>query len=181
VVTYLGQAEAAMDEKNRLTIPKAFREDLAKNNEEGVSEIWIVPGYRDFDFQILDRKRGEQFAASVQGKTIGGGGAAAKMGVLLEFSARVEVDKAGRALIPAWFIRRHKLEGISSFVITGSGHHLRVYRAEKWDKKLSTYPQEDIDAFWDEFQTEHTASQPIAGTPGSLPAWSATAGPTAPR
>ncbi len=147
LAVYVGEAEANMDDKNRLTIPKKYRK-IMPLGPEGELTIWLIPGYEDSKFIVMDNTYGSEWAQRLMGNTIGGGQAARRK-LLLALSEQVEIDRSGRALIPNTFLKNLQIKE-KEFTITGNGDHLEVHTKKSWEDKRSSLSSADL---WDEFQT----------------------------
>lgn len=146
---YIGEADSTLDDKNRLTIPKKFRQKFPKEvgeSGEVVVEVLLMPGYGNCNFIIMDSDNGLDLAKKISLEGGIGIGKGAKRKTLLEFSENVEVDKQGRILIPQTFLDRRGVKS-KEVKVTGSGSHLSVYVPEAWEKELS---KGEIDSLWDE-------------------------------
>ena len=147
---YVGQSEASMDEKGRLTIPKKFRKLMGVDESEKQVVVWVVPGGSDCDFVMMDDETGTAWARNLAAQAAGPNGKAAKRRLLLEMCERVEVDSAGRALIPASFLEARGVKD-REFHIGGCGDHIAVYGKDKWAAHESLAELQPASDLWDEF------------------------------
>jgi MraZ protein len=123
----LGEFEHTIDDKNRLTLPAKFREELA----EGI----VVT--RGMDGCLYAYPRGdwmERFQSRV-----GGLDPLSREGRKLQrhfFSgaAEAEVDKQGRIMIPAPLLRYAGLQ--RDVVVAGVHDHLEIWDRETWRREL---------------------------------------------
>jgi MraZ protein len=123
----LGEFEHTIDDKNRLTLPAKFREELA----EGI----VVT--RGMDGCLYAYPRGdwmERFQSRV-----GGLDPLSREGRKLQrhfFSgaAEAEVDKQGRIMIPAPLLRYAGLQ--RDVVVAGVHDHLEIWDREAWRREL---------------------------------------------
>jgi MraZ protein len=124
----LGEFDHTIDDKNRLTLPAKFREELA----EGV----VVT--RGMDGCLYAYPRGdwmERFQSRV-----GGLDPLSREGRKLQrhfFSgaAEAEVDKQGRIMIPAPLLRYAGLQ--RDVVVAGVHDHLEIWDRETWRRELN--------------------------------------------
>ena len=124
----LGEFEHTIDDKNRLTLPAKFREELA----EGV----VVT--RGMDGCLYAYPRGdwmERFQSRV-----GGLDPLSREGRKLQrhfFSgaAEAEVDKQGRIMIPTPLLRYAGLQ--RDVVVAGVHDHLEIWDRETWRRELN--------------------------------------------
>ncbi|NUQ33616.1 MAG: hypothetical protein HUU29_01560 [Planctomycetaceae bacterium] len=144
---YVGEADSTMDDKNRLTIPKKFRK-LMSDDADADLEVWVIPGYGDADFMIMDSDHGGRWAQTIMKVGIGGGKVARKKR-LLALSERVEVDKQGRALIPQNFLERCNVTA-REFKVAGHGDYLAVYSPSSWQRFQASLSKDELDGLWDD-------------------------------
>ena len=133
---FLGEYLHTLDAKNRISIPAKFRKDLGR--------VVVVTRGLDHCLNVYSRKAWEQearaYAADVNGS-------AARRGLARLFlagSAEVEVDKAGRVLIP---------DSLKSFatikdkaVVAGVADRVEIWEEGAW-KKYTADIERDADSF----------------------------------
>jgi len=146
---YIGEAEATIDAKNRVTVPKKFK-GMLPAAQGGVITVWLVPGYKEVAFSVMDDIEGSAWAERIA-RVGAGSGPAVRIKKLLERSERVELDTAGRILLPPSFMKRCGLSG-KELVITGGGDSLRVYEKAVYERMLDESEDESNEDLWDAFQ-----------------------------
>lgn len=157
---YIGEAEATIDAKNRVTMPKKFKGVLPAA-QGGAIAVWLVPGYKEVAFSVMDDIEGSAWAERIA-RSGAGAGPAVRVKKLLERSERVELDSAGRILLPPSFLKRCGLEG-RELVITGSGDSMRVYEKAAYERLMDAEQDDDSnEELWDAFHEAEAASSAMA-------------------
>src|SRR5690606_12164368 len=135
---YTGEAEASLDEKNRLTVPKKFRRTMQPYPDKTIT-VYLLPGNSTCDFMLVDEEAFELLRAAFASNAIPGGPGVNDPRKLLGRVEQVEIDKAGRILIEKSFLDRN---GVSdrTFSVTGNGPQLEFYGTVKWNR----LQQEDL-------------------------------------
>ena len=119
---FLGQYDHNVDEKGRLTIPARFRELL----EDGA---YITQGLEK-NLLVLPTTMFEQMYRKVSEKSFTDPKARMLRRLLFSNADRVEVDKAGRILIPQFLRQSNNLDGAA--VIVGAGEYFEIWSAAQW-------------------------------------------------
>jgi MraZ protein len=133
---FLGEYQHTVDAKNRISIPAKFRKELG-------SAVVVTRGL-DHCLYLYGRKRWEEeartYAADAQGN-------AARRGLARLFlagSAEVEVDKAGRVLIPEHL---KAFAGIGEkAVVAGVADRVEIWEEGAWQQYTAAI-ERDADAF----------------------------------
>lgn len=153
---FVGEAEAALDEKNRLTFPKKFRAML-QGSSEAESEsaktiaLYLVPGTSSEDFVIIDEEGFLRLCQKIE-RAATPGPSPNDRRRLFGRVERVELDKAGRILVEKGFLDRAHVTA-RSFVLTGRLNYIAAHGPEKWQRlQENDMTGEFFDAAWSEFQ-----------------------------
>lgn len=123
---FLGQHHHNLDTKNRLTIPARYRELLAEG-------VYLLQG---LDNNLMGFTTQEFAAISAQASQLSLTDPNARLLQRLIFSTAdlLEVDKAGRVLIPD-FLRQ--LAGLQNeVVLVGMGDHFEIWSPERWGEQM---------------------------------------------
>lgn len=121
-MTFLGEYQHALDEKGRLFIPARFR--------EGLGSPFVATRGLDrclFAFPLGEWSRIEQ---KLQSLPLTQSEARAFVRLLLSGASLVEVDRAGRVLLPAHLREYAGLE--REVVIIGVGQRVEFWSARNW-------------------------------------------------
>ncbi len=119
---FLGHYDHSIDEKGRLTIPARFREQL----ENGA---FITQGL-DQNLLVLPTAMFEQMYQKVSEKSFTDPNARLLRRLFFSKADRVEVDKAGRMLIPQFLRQPNGLNG--DIVVVGAGEYFEIWSREHW-------------------------------------------------
>jgi len=122
---FLGQYEHNIDEKGRLTIPARFRELLEKG-------AYITQGL-DQNLLVLPTEMFEQMYRKVSEQSFTDPKARMLRRLFFSNADRVEVDKAGRMLIPQFLRQSNQLDGAA--VIVGAGEYFEIWSGTQWQEQ----------------------------------------------
>ena len=127
----IGNYKSVLDEKNRITIPTKFREELG-------SFIVVSYGF-DKTLEIRSSKSFEKWVETLSKKGNLASDSRKLSRIILGNSFNVTLDKAGRALIPK------NLTGLINLtkeaMIIGTGNKLEIHTKEQWDD-INSNPEE---------------------------------------
>ncbi len=127
---FLGQYTHAFDIKGRLTIPSRFRELLL------VDGAYITQGF-DRNLMVLTEDAFSRISLKVNAMNLADPNARALRRMIFASATRVEIDKAGRILVPD-FLRQHaglELEGDA--IIVGAGNYFEIWSRSAWGDQTS--------------------------------------------
>ena len=119
---FLGQYEHNIDEKGRLTIPARFRELISDG-------AFITRGF-DKNLYVLTSASFQQIYNQVNTTSLTHAASRSLRHFLFANAERVEVDKAGRILIPQ-FLRETAHLDANAFVV-GAGSFFEIWSPEAW-------------------------------------------------
>ena len=124
----LGEYEHTIDDKNRLTLPAKFREELASGvvvsrGMDGCLFVWSPAEWHDrFLARVSSLDPLETDSRKLQRHFFSG-------------AAEAELDKQGRIMIPAALLR---YAGLSrDVVVAGVSDHLEIWDREAWRRELN--------------------------------------------
>lgn len=133
---FLGRYDHTIDEKGRVTVPARFREQL----EDGA---YITRGF-DKNLMVLTSNSFDVISERVQKMSLTNPLARDLRRMVFSNADRVEVDKAGRLLIPA-FLREYA--GLDSAVsVVGTGDYIEIWATESWQSQSERYEDSQNDA-----------------------------------
>ena len=123
----LGEYEHTIDDKNRLTLPARFREQLADGVvvTRGMDGCLYAYPRRDWHERLQGRVA-QLDPLSHEGRKI--------QRHFFSGAAEAELDKQGRIMIPAPLLRYAGLE--RDVVVAGVHDHLEIWDREKWRREL---------------------------------------------
>jgi MraZ protein len=124
----LGEYEHTIDDKNRLTLPARFREQLAEGVvvTRGMDGCLYAYPRRDWHERLQERVAGLD-PLSREGRKI--------QRHFFSGAAHAELDKQGRIMIPAPLLRYAGLE--RDVVVAGVHDHLEIWDREAWRRELN--------------------------------------------
>jgi DNA-binding transcriptional regulator/RsmH inhibitor MraZ len=168
---YTGEAEASLDEKNRLTIPRKFRRTMQPYSDEAVT-VFLLPGNSVCDFMLVGADAFDRLKSVFANDPIPGGAGPNDPRKLLGRCEQVEIDKAGRILVEKGFLERNRVSD-RSFVVTGNGPQLEFYGSAKWSRlQEELLTPEFIDQAWESLRNLARQAEPrvvaMAGSGGGV-------------
>ncbi len=131
---FLGQYEHNIDDKGRLTIPARYRELLAEG-------AYITRGF-DRNLMVLTAPSFEQMYANINQMNIADPTARLLKRLILSSAEKLEVDKAGRILIPQYLRQAACLDGAA--VVVGEGNYFEIWSQPLWAEQIAKL--DDVDA-----------------------------------
>lgn len=133
---FLGQYEHTIDEKGRLTIPVRFRAPL-----EGGA--YITQGF-DQNLIILTADSFQQMYERVKDLSVTDPSSRMLRRLIFSNADRVEVDRAGRILIPQFLRQATGLEG--SAVVVGAGEYFEIWSPARWAEQNRKLQESEANA-----------------------------------
>jgi MraZ protein len=124
---FLGQYQHSMDAKGRLTIPSRFRELLVSDG------AYVTLGF-DQNLLVLTEPFFLQVSERVRRMSLTEPHARLLKRLIFSSAERVEVDKAGRILIPEFLRKAAGLDGEA--VVVGAGDYIEVWEPKRWEGQL---------------------------------------------
>jgi MraZ protein len=131
---FLGRYEHTIDEKGRITIPAKFREALGNT-------VVITQGY-DGNLQALPPDLFDLISNRVRSISVLDPNSRRLRRILFSNAERVEFDKAGRILLPAFLRETANLK--ETAVLVGSGEYFELWSPENWHTQQTSL--NDIEA-----------------------------------
>lgn len=124
----IGEYEVKLTDKNRLALPKRFREEF------GSQEIIISRGYEDC-LLLLNRDRWDQLVANIKVKPILEKNVRASLRFILGGAQQIELDSQGRFVVSQNYLEFAEIK--ESVVFVGVEDWLEIWDSEKWKKYLT--------------------------------------------
>jgi MraZ protein len=119
---FTGEYRHAIDGKGRIAVPVRFRTEL----EAGA----FVSRWVDSCLAIFPREAWDQLATRVAGLPISDAGARTFSRFVFSGAFEIELDRQGRALVPAGLRDFAALEGEA--VVVGARDHIELWRPSRW-------------------------------------------------
>jgi MraZ protein len=134
---FLGQYQHSFDNKGRLTIPARFRELLAA---EGA---FITQGF-DRNLMVLTPEKFALISERIEAMRMTEPTARMLKRMIFSSAEKVEVDKAGRILIPEFLRQYAGLQNLA--VVVGAGDYFEIWSPDAWTEQLSKLQDADTNA-----------------------------------
>jgi MraZ protein len=137
---FLGQYRHNLDSKGRLTVPARFRDLLVP---EGA---YVMQGF-DLNLMVLPTPTFESISQRVNRMSMTDPKTRLLRRLIFSTANYVEVDRAGRILIPLFLRETAKLE--SGVTVVGNGDYFEIWSPELWDHQVEDLqdPQSNADRF----------------------------------
>lgn len=120
---FLGQYRHNLDSKDRLTIPARFREEL----EDGA---YLAEGF-DRNLMILPEGEFQRIAERVKQMSMTNPNTRLLRRKIYSTAIKVDLDKAGRVLIPQFLREFAGLEG--EVILVGTGEYFEIWSPDLWE------------------------------------------------
>ena len=138
---FLGQYQHSLDEKGRLTIPAAFRDALGEG-------AFVSQGF-DRNLMVMGAGYFQQVYERINGMSITDSAARLLRRLIFSSAYQVEVDKAGRILLPQNLRLFLALNGEA--MVVGQGEYFEIWTPAEWGRQMQTL--QDAEANAQRFQT----------------------------
>ena len=149
---FLGRYRHSLDTKGRLTIPARFRDALGDG-------AYVIQGF-DGNLMVLPPDVFQVLYQRVARLSITDPKARLLRRLILSAAAEVELDRAGRILLPPYLREAAELDG-DEVVLVGVGDYFEIWSAEAWERQLEML--EDPEANAERFAALDIS--PVADTP----------------
>ena len=125
---FLGQYRHNIDSKGRLTVPVRFREQLAADG------AYITQGF-DQNLMVLTKQSFEEIYQRVNQLSLTSNMARLLKRLIFSNANQVDVDKAGRILIPQYLRTGAALDGEA--VVVGVGDYIEIWSPYLWEAQIA--------------------------------------------
>jgi MraZ protein len=122
---FLGQYEHTIDEKGRMTIPARYRDLL----QDGA---YITIGF-DRNLMVLTASAFDRVSARVNEMSVTDPNARILKRMIFSSAEHLEVDRAGRVLIPQYLRGTASLD--SRAIVVGTGEYFEIWSPELWSQQ----------------------------------------------
>lgn len=123
---FLGQFQHNVDEKGRLTIPVRFREQILS---EGA---YVMEGF-DQNLMVLPSSTFDRLSDGVLKMNLTEQTSRLLRRLIFSTASQVEVDKAGRILLPPFLRQFANLE--NNVTMVGAGDHFEIWSSALWEEQ----------------------------------------------
>ncbi len=133
---FLGQYQLSLDEKGRLTIPVAFREALGEG-------AFVSQGF-DRNLMVMTASHFQKVYERINAMSITDPATRLLRRLILASAYQVEVDKAGRILLPQNLRQFLALNGEAMLV--GQGEYFEIWTPAEWGRQMQTLQDAEANA-----------------------------------
>ena len=133
---FLGQYQHSLDEKGRLTIPAAFRDALGEG-------AFVSQGF-DRNLMVMTAAYFQQVYERINAMSITDPAARMLRRLLLSSAYQVEVDRAGRILLPQNLRQFLALNGEA--IVVGQGEYFEIWTPSEWGRQMQTLQDAEANA-----------------------------------
>jgi len=133
---FLGQYQHSLDDKGRLTIPVAFRDALG----EGA----FIPQGFDRNLMVMTADYFQKVYERINTMSITDPSARLLRRLILASAYQVEVDKAGRILLPQSLRQFLALNGEA--MVAGQGEYFEIWTPAEWGRQVQTLQDAEANA-----------------------------------
>ncbi|BFM48604.1 division/cell wall cluster transcriptional repressor MraZ [Marinomonas sp. THO17] len=146
IIVFRGIHQVSVDAKGRMSLPARLRDELSQYEEEGVV-VTIDPVSRCLllyplsEWELIQQKLDKLPTFQPQARRL--------QRLLVGHATDLEVDKAGRILLPAPLREFARLD--KKLTILGQGKKLEIWSQEEWDAQREDYLSQDA---LEDLQTE---------------------------
>jgi MraZ protein len=121
---FLGEYRHSIDNKDRLTVPARYRELL----DEGA---YVLRGF-DRNLMVLTTKAFEAISNRINQMSVTDPLARSLRRLIIGSASRIEIDKAGRILIPDFLCQKAGINRDQEVVLVGQGNYFEVWSSDEW-------------------------------------------------
>jgi MraZ protein len=129
---FIGEFHHTLDEKNRVSIPKKFRQDL----DDGL----VITRGLDGCLYIYTKSEWNEKAEQIASLPMTKRDARAFQRHMFSGAMDMQMDKQGRIVMPDYLKKESEID--KKLVITGIYDRLEVWNEEKWNKYLENNSKE---------------------------------------
>ena len=132
---FLGEYRHSIDNKDRLTVPARYRELM----EEGA---YILRGF-DKNLMVLTTKAFEAISNRLDQMSITDLLSRRLRRLVFGSASRLEIDKAGRVLIPEFLCQKAGLMTDHDAVLVGQGSYFEIWSTGEWALQQNILDEEE--------------------------------------
>lgn len=121
---FLGEYRHSIDNKARLTVPARYRELI-------IEGAYILRGF-DRNLMVLTTKAFDAISNRLNQMSLTDPLARALRRLIIGSATHLEVDKAGRILIPDFLCKKAGLASDQEAVIVGQGSYFEIWSSDEW-------------------------------------------------
>ncbi len=130
---FLGEYHHSLDNKDRLIIPARYRELL-------VDGAFLVRGF-DSNLMVMSTKAFEAISQRLSHMSMTDPLTRALHRLIFGSATRLELDRAGRILIPDYLCKKIGLSPDREAILVGQGDYFEIWSAEEWARQQQALDQ----------------------------------------
>ncbi len=134
---FLGQYQHTIDNKGRLTIPSRYRELLIADG------AYVTQGF-DRNLMVLTVPAFERVSQRVNQLSLTDPASRLLKRLIFSSAERVDIDKAGRILIPDFLRQTAELE--TEVVVAGAGSYFEIWSPNNWSGQAAKLQDADANS-----------------------------------
>lgn len=139
VTFFTGEFEHAVDDKGRVTLPALYRKNFPAE-----SEAYFVPAAHGEECVRVFNKRGwveydRKYVEELN--EFDAGNVSRKIGALYRMIEQAKVDKAGRVMVPARYLKALSLQ--NKVIMSGHRDHFEIWDPEAYERFLGSEDEGD--------------------------------------
>jgi MraZ protein len=135
---FLGEYRHTIDNKDRLTIPARYRELM-------VDGAYILRGF-DRNLMVLTTKAFDAISHRLNQMSLTDPLARALRRLIIGSATRLDVDKAGRILIPDFLCQKASLCSDQEAILVGQGSYFEIWSADEWTLQQAALDQAEANS-----------------------------------
>jgi transcriptional regulator MraZ len=135
---FLGEYHHSLDNKDRLTVPARYRELLDGG-------AYILRGF-DRNLMVLTTKAFEAISHRLDQLSMTDPLARALRRLIIGSATHLEVDKAGRILIPDFLCQKAGLSCDQEAILVGQGSYFEIWSSDEWALQQQALDQAEANA-----------------------------------
>jgi len=130
---FLGEYRHSIDNKDRLTVPARYRELM----DEGA---YILRGF-DRNLMVYTTKAFESITNRLNQMSVTDPLARSLRRLIIGSASRVEIDKAGRILIPDFLCQKAGISYDKDAVLVGQGNYFEIWSSDEWALQQKSFDE----------------------------------------
>ncbi len=131
----MGEYRHSIDNKDRLTVPARFRELMSEG-------AYVLLGF-DKNLMVMNPNAFEALTHRLEGMSVTDPLNRSLRRLIIGFASRLEIDKAGRILIPEFLRQTAGLASDHEAVLVGQGNYFEIWSPDEWDNQLKALTEPD--------------------------------------
>lgn len=128
---FVGHFEHLIDEKNRLSIPANFRNEM--DPERDGKRFYVLPGTRPHSLRLFTEIYFNRESKQLNPGLLGGDAEADFARAIFSMAHIVEMDGAGRIVLPVWHLQKAEIG--REVTLYGAGDCIEIVAREEFNQR----------------------------------------------